>query len=290
VDSKLFVGCPLWAHRPWVGRYLPPVAVGHELEAYSRFLNAVEGNATFYASPSAVTIERWAGQVHSGFRFAFKVPQEITHRKRLVAIEADLAAFLDLMDPLIEVTGALMVQLPPSFAPVDLPVLAEVLPQLSHAWRWAVEVRHPGFFGGLARRQLDRMLEAHGVERVLLDSRSLFERPPSTEPGRKEWETKPRVPALVDALTDRPIVRFIGSDHDDLTISGLQSWCSVAANWLGEGRTPTVFVHTPDNAESPGLARTFHAIVASLVPQLAALPVPAPLEVAEQGSLFELMD
>jgi hypothetical protein len=46
------------------------------------------------------------------------------------------------------------------------------------------------------------------------------------------------------------------------------------------------FVHTPDNGDSPGLARSFHAEVGLLVPGLAALPEPLPIEVAEQGALF----
>ncbi len=44
----LYVGCPIWAQRSWVGRFLPAdTATGSELHAYSRLLNAVEGNATF---------------------------------------------------------------------------------------------------------------------------------------------------------------------------------------------------------------------------------------------------
>ena len=49
----LFVGAPMWANRAWVGRYLPrETRTGTELGPYSRLLNAVEGNTTFYASRS----------------------------------------------------------------------------------------------------------------------------------------------------------------------------------------------------------------------------------------------
>jgi hypothetical protein len=54
----------------------------------------------------------------------------------------------------------------------------------------------------------------------------------------------------------------------------------VVAGWLAEGRSPTVFVHTPDNVEAPGLARRFHDDVRALVPDLAPLPEPAPTEPA----------
>jgi hypothetical protein len=41
------------------------------------------------------------------------------------------------------------------------------------------------------------------------------------------------------------------------------------------GREPYVFVHQPENLQSPGLARAFHEAVASEVPNLEPLPDPA---------------
>jgi uncharacterized protein YecE (DUF72 family) len=280
----------MWAHRPWLGRFLPSSAPGHELEAYSRLLNAVEGNTTFYASPQPTIVARWVSQTNPGFRFVFKVPREITHVQRLRDIDRHLNAFLTLMEPLIERTGAVAFQLPPSFAPVDLPVLEAVLANVSTAWRWAVEVRHPAFFDGPDRVALDAVLARHGTERVLLDSRTLFARPPRTEAGRDAWAQKPRLPTLAEPITDRPIVRFIGSDHPDLTEAGLQQWHEVVAGWLHEGRSPTVFVHTPDNDDVPALARGFHAAVALIAPGLSLLDDPLPVDDAEQGSLFDVDD
>ena len=67
VHPSLFVGCPMWAHRPWVGRWLPgDTASGRELEPYSRYVNAVEGNTTFYASPTPATVVRWLEQADAG--------------------------------------------------------------------------------------------------------------------------------------------------------------------------------------------------------------------------------
>ena len=249
-------------------------------------VNAVEGNTTFYATPAPATVAKWAEQAHPDFRFVFKVPQRITHELRLRDTEADVAAFVAAIEPLHAQVAALTLQLPASFAPVDLGVLDGVLQSLPSGWRWSVEVRHWAFFEGPARFALDRMLARQGAERVLLDSRSLFARLPLSESGRDAWEKKPRVPALADAITDRPIVRFIGSDHDDLTASGLEQWQPIVADWLHDGRTPTFFVHTPDNVESPGLARAFHADVARAVPELGPLPEPLPVDATVQESLF----
>ena len=47
-----------------------------------------------------------------------------------------------------------------------------------------------------------------------------------------------------------------------------------------EGRSPTVFIHTPDNVQAPELARRFHDEVRARVPELDPLPEPgsAPTE------------
>jgi hypothetical protein len=48
------------------------------------------------------------------------------------------------------------------------------------------------------------------------------------------------------------------------------------AGWLREGRSPTVFIHTPDNVDSLELARRFHDDVRARVPEVDPLPEPIP--------------
>jgi hypothetical protein len=79
------------------------------------------------------------------------------------------------------------------------------------------------------------------------------------------------------ALTDRPIVRYLGPDDSARTIEGWQRWVDMVAGWLREGRSPTMFIHTPDNAEAPALARRFHDEVRARLPQLEPLPEPTPV-------------
>jgi uncharacterized protein YecE (DUF72 family) len=277
----------MWAQRAWVGTYLPTdTSAGRELYPYSRFLNAVEGNTTFYALPPATTVAKWAELADPAFRFVFKVPRTITHDARLRDVKAELAAFVELLWPLGDLVGGLTLQLPPSFGPRDLDALDTVLREAPPVWRWSVEVRHPEFFGGDGRRALEQVLDRHRTERVVLDTVALFHRTPYSDEGREEWRTKPRVPLIDVPLTEFPIVRFIGSDHPELTDSGLQRWQQTIAEWLDEGRTPTVFVHTPDNLRSPGLARTFHEALCGTVDGLEPLPEPLPVDTVEQGSLF----
>ncbi|HET9169793.1 MAG TPA: DUF72 domain-containing protein, partial [Actinospica sp.] len=64
-------------------------------------------------------------------------------------------------------------------------------------------------------------------------------------------------------------------------------WLEVVAGWLREGRSPTFFIHTPDNVDAPILARRFHDQVRGLVPELEPLPEPSfETDAAGQPTLF----
>lgn len=281
---RLYVGCAMWAHPAWIGPLLP-AGRGAQLPAYATWCNAVEGNATYYAEPAASTVAAWAEQAPAGFRFAFKLPKAITHDRRLRVAAADVAAFLDRLAPLGERAGTIAVQLPPTFGPADLPVLAAFARAAPRSHRYAVELRHPAFFDdGDAARAVTELLGEAGIEWTIFDTTTLFTEPPGSDAEREAWSSKPRVPRRVESLTDRPVVRYLGRDDPAATIAGWQPWVDVVARWLEEGRTPTVFVHTPDNAGALVLARRFHDDVRRLVPGLE--PLPEAQTPAVQPSLF----
>ncbi|HEY4333350.1 MAG TPA: DUF72 domain-containing protein [Ilumatobacteraceae bacterium] len=288
MTGRMLVGCAMWANRGWVGRYFPSTTrPGDELAQYVQWCTAVEGNTTFYALPPIDTVRRWADVAPESFRFVFKLPRSITHEQRLRNTDAELAQFVRLLEPLGARCGPLTVQLPPSFGPGDLGLLGAFLRRAPIDVRWAVEVRHPGFFdGGKAQSALDRMLLDVSAERVILDTRPLFSAPPTDEAERVSWSKKPRLPVVVQALTESPIVRIVGRMSEAETIAGWQPWLPVLTSWLDEGRTPIVFVHTPDDIAALALARRLHEEVTRAGHQLEPLPT-LPADDAVQGSLFE---
>jgi uncharacterized protein YecE (DUF72 family) len=270
----------MWTHGPWRGRFLPhPLPARERLAAYATWCNAVEGNTTFYATPSRDTAESWARQTSPGFRFLAKLPKAITHERRLGDVEEELRAFLTAIEPLGPRADTLWVQLPPAFGPGDVGALSAFLRRLPAAHRYAVEVRHPAFFeDARAERLLERVLTDARAEWIPFDTTPLFATPPVTDAEREAWTKKPRVPCRSRALTDRPVVRYIGRDSAERTAEGWHRWADTVAGWLREGREPTVFVHTPDNAEALALARRFHDDVRSRLPQVEPLPEPIPAE------------
>jgi uncharacterized protein YecE (DUF72 family) len=275
----------MWTHGPWQGRFLPhPLPPRERLAAYATWCNAVEGNTTFYATPARDTVESWARQTSPDFRFVLKLPKAITHERRLGDVEEELRAFLAAIEPLGPRVHTLWVQLPPGFAPSDVGALAGFLRRLPGAYRYGVEVRHRAFFEDeRSVRLLERVLTGAGAEWIPFDTTTLFATPPTSDAERDAWTKKPRMAHRDRALTDRPIVRYIGRDDPERTAEGWRRWAATVAGWLGEGRAPTVFVHTPDNADALALARRFHDDVRARVPELEPLPEPIP---AEPLSLF----
>ena len=254
----------MWANRDWVGRWFPSdTATGDELATYATWCTTVEGNTTFYAPPSTAAVERWTALAPDDFRFCFKLPQHITHERRLRDIAEPLHDFLSTIEPLGQRLGPVQIQLPASCEPADLEVLGRFLDAAPSDVDWAVEVRHPEFFvGGVAERPLDDLLREHGSNRVILDSRAFFESVPVTPHEREAWERKPRLPVRPVATGRHPLIRLIGQSDTEASLAHWQQWVPKLADWLNAGIEPHVFTHTPDNLDAPDLARRFWADVA----------------------------
>jgi uncharacterized protein YecE (DUF72 family) len=254
-----------------------PLSPRDRLSAYASWCNAVEGNTTFYATPTIDTVKSWAEQTAPDFRFVLKLPRTVTHERHLADAGEPLRAFLAAIEPLGPRVHALWVQLPPSFSPAETGALAGFLRSLPREYRYCVEVRDRAFFDDpRAEQELERVLGAAGAEWVPFDTTVLFGSPPRSAAEREAWTKKPRLPRRSRALTSQPIVRYLGRDDPARTVAGWQPWADTVAGWLREGRTPTVFIHTPDNVDALELARRFHDDVRARVPEVEPLPEPVP--------------
>ena len=273
---KLSVGCAQWTHDAWRA-YQPDAR--RRLAGYAEYCTAVEGNTTFYATPGPGTVASWARQTPEDFRFVLKLPKTVTHERRMRGAEAELEAFLTAIEPLGPRVHALWVQLPASFGPGDLGVLAGLLNRLPRRYRCAVEVRHRAFFvDPEAADRLEYVLARSDTEWIPFDTTTLFAAPAGSPGEHEAWAKKPRLPRRMRALSEYPIVRYHGRDDTAATVAGWEPWVRTVVDWLREGRSPTVFVHTPDNANSLLLARRFYEDVRSAGAAVPALPEPAPTE------------
>src|ERR1700753_1884720 len=99
---KLHVGCAMWTYASWQGRYLPrSLPPRDRLSAYATWCNAVEGNTTFYATPTLDTVKSWAAQTGPDFRLVLKLPRAVTHEQHLDGdVTGPMRAFLAAIEPL----------------------------------------------------------------------------------------------------------------------------------------------------------------------------------------------
>ena len=267
-----FIGCPSWSENAWREYLYPADARSSDyLSLYSQVFNAVEGNTTFYARPSATTVQRWAEIMPEDFRFTAKFPGDISHggdlREQLPAAES----FVGLMSPLGQRVSPMWLQLSATFSPQRLAELAGFIDGLERPL--AVEVRHPEFFAkGDAERMLNRLLRDRGVERICLDPRALFSCTSTEAAIVHAQDKKPNVPTRPAAFTQFPQVRFIGHPELEANEPFLTPWVEKVALWIEEGRTPYVFLHTADNRLAAALAQRFHQRLMLRLPGLPALP------------------
>lgn len=89
---------------------------GTSLERYASVMPAVEINSSFHRPHRPTTYQRWAASVPEDFRFAVKLPKEISHKRKLIGCAEPLSAFVDQVSGLGEKLGALLLQLPPKAA------------------------------------------------------------------------------------------------------------------------------------------------------------------------------
>ena len=286
IELPYYLGCPSWSENAWrEGLYPQNARPADFLSLYAQVFNAVEGNTTFYARPAPTTVQRWAHSLPEHFRLTAKFPRDISHggdlRGQLHAAED----FLQLLQPLGGRVAPFWLQLPASFGPQRLAELVSFMDALQRPL--AIEVRHPEFFAkGDAERLLNRLLMDRGVERICLDPRALFSCDSSDPAVRHAQAKKPRVPPRPAAFTQWPQVRFIGRPELEANDPYLLPWVEKVAGWIEEGRTPYVFLHTPDNHRAPELARRFHQQLSERLPGLPALPELHPPQSREQLGLL----
>lgn len=170
--AEIRIGCAGWSiPRASVTRF---PSEGSHLERYAARLSAVEINSSFSRSHKPETYARWAATVPAHFRFAVKVPKQVTHVSGLTDLAA-LERFVAEASALGGKLGPFLVQLPPSLS-FDAAKARTCFKALRAGFTGEVvcEPRHPTWFTARA----EKVLVEFGVARVAAH--------PSRAPGGDE--------------------------------------------------------------------------------------------------------
>jgi uncharacterized protein YecE (DUF72 family) len=176
--ADLLIGTSGWSYNEWAGVFYPTSST-NKLSFYSKLFKTAEVDSTFYAFPSKGLVLGWARYTPPDFVFSAKLPQLLTHEKKLElskGVEADLIRFLGLLKPLIATgkLGPILVQLPPSYSyQSDFDKLRAFLTKAPEDVKFAVEFRHPSWL----REDVWSFLRGKNVANVIVDEPLL---PPDT--------------------------------------------------------------------------------------------------------------
>jgi uncharacterized protein YecE (DUF72 family) len=269
----LYLGCPIWAYKGWVGNFFPEgTKPSAYLREYTRRLTTVEGNTTFYATPSRETLQGWFADMPPEFRFCPKMPRTVSHSGNLGDRVEEARQFSEVMTHLGERLGPLFLQLPPSYPPSrmdDLETFLEVWPRLTQL---AVEVRHPDWFDPPHSAALDSLLSGLEMARVVFDTRpirglqgddilkgSVYQR------LLEARQRKPDVPVHREPTATFFFLRYIGHPQRANNTPFIKEWAISLAGWLRQGIEIYVFCHCPDEGLDPWLCREFHQEISARV-------------------------
>lgn len=159
--GEILLGCSGWNYGDtpdkggWTGVFYPDKDT-KRLRYYSQFFNTAEMDSIFYERfYSQMTKGTFIGMVRATpdkFQFSVKVPETVTHNKRLDVNKGamrDFEEFLDKISPLKTANklGTILIQLPPSFTVNDFKNIEGFLDRLpsSSGYDYAVEFRHPSW-------------------------------------------------------------------------------------------------------------------------------------------------
>jgi uncharacterized protein YecE (DUF72 family) len=168
-QQRLYVGTAGWSI-PRVSDERCP-GEGSHLQRYARVFPCTEINSSFHRPHAPATYARWAASTPASFRFAVKIPKEITHVQKLKGSRRALEQFLAESSALGDKRGPLLVQLPPSleFDTRQAGRFFALLRSL-HTGPVVCEPRHASWFA-----EGDALLMRYDVARVAAD--------PSPVPG-----------------------------------------------------------------------------------------------------------
>lgn len=221
----LWIGTSGFSYPEWRGAFYPEKMPPKQfLGFYAQHFPTTEINNTFYRFPRAATTEPWAQETPEGFRFTLKLPQRITHSKRLQDVDTEMSWLASGVLPLEAKLGAVLVQLPPTFKK-DAGRLDTFLAKHASRFPLALEFRHDSWFDA----EIEQVLRTHGAAFAVAQDEE------STPAERPRWVTGPFV--------------YMRLRREAYTPSELDEW----AAWM-RGQAVPVYCYLKHDQRAPELA------------------------------------
>ena len=275
-NSPIHIGTQGWNYDAWVGPFYPRgTRAGDYLDLYVKAFGTVEIDSTFYAVPSANSIQSWRTRAPEGFTYSLKLTQEITHQNRLVESAEVLARFCERARELGDKLAVILIQMPPDFSPRAFSALEKFLPLLPGDLRFALEFRDRAWLTKEVGEPTLRLLNDHRVALALTDSK---------------WIPREIMFRLIErlekwAITDFAYVRWLGprelTDYSRVQINRdqeLAQWAAAFARLCQHVGQVYGYFNNHFQGHSPASSRQFKKLI--------GLPVVEPETLIAQPGLF----
>ena len=117
-DIKFHIGTSSFRESRWKGVFYPEDLPSKEyFNYYTQHFDTYEINGTFYRFPTLRVLSNWYERSPEHFKFSVKAPKTITHLKKFVDCEKEIAEFYAVCSAgLQDKLGPILFQLPPSFS------------------------------------------------------------------------------------------------------------------------------------------------------------------------------
>ena len=137
---------------------------------YASLFNSVEINSSFYKTPMASTVIKWADSVPGNFQFTFKLSKAITHSKELLFDRNDVDYFMQTIGHAGNKKGCLLAQFPPGLKIEKINQLKQLVVAIKEAdakgeWKLAIEFRHGSWY----HEDVYNLLNQYNVSMVIHD-------------------------------------------------------------------------------------------------------------------------
>ena len=145
--STIHTGCSSYYNQQWQGIFYPQGLPSKDWFGYycTRF-NTYELNASFYKFPTTKSLHTWYRKSPDGFKYSIKAPKIITHSKKFIGCEAELAEFYDACEAgLKDKLACVLFQLPPSYH-YNPERLELILASTNAHFSNAIEFRHASWW------------------------------------------------------------------------------------------------------------------------------------------------
>ncbi len=232
------IGCAKWSRTDLKGFY--PKGTRDELSYYATQFSSIELNATFYGMPAPAQIQTWKDKTPANFKFFPKIPNTISHFRRLIDVTDPVTRFATSIMNFEEQLGMAFLQLHDNFKPQDYARLEKFVREWPEEIPLAIELRNMEWFTDEnVFNDLCRLFAQHQITNIIVDTA-----------GRRD--------VLHMRLTTPDIfIRYVAT-NTETDYRRLDDWAERLTEWKEQGlRNVAFFIHQDIEATSPLLFAHF---------------------------------